>query len=70
MVTFPRPQKLTNEEIVGLYRSGVSQGFLGLKAGIADTRIRAILLAAGVELRSRSERSLLGHATGYRVRRA
>jgi hypothetical protein len=66
--SFPRVQKLSDEEIVRRYLGGESQGILGLKAGIADARIKAVLLAAGVTLRSRSEYSRAGHAAGLRAR--
>lgn len=66
---FRRSQKLEDAEIVARYKAGESQGLLGLRAGIADKRIREILLAAGVTLRTPAEAVRLGQANSYKKRR-
>jgi hypothetical protein len=55
MGTFPRVQKIPSEEIVRRYVDGEGRGVLGLRAGIGDGVICAILRAAGVELRTPSQ---------------
>lgn len=67
MGSLPRPPALTEDEIVARYRAGEARGMIGLRARVSDARVKEILLAAGIELRSQREVVAL-IATGRRRR--
>lgn len=69
MGSLPRPPRLTEAEIVARYEAGEGRGMIGLRAGIPDHRVKAILEAAGVELRAPVEAQKLGLAAA-RTRRS
>jgi hypothetical protein len=46
--------RLPADEIIARYIGGEGRGVIGLRAGLTDTRIKEILLAAGVPLRDQA----------------
>jgi hypothetical protein len=61
MGSLPRPPRLNPDQIAEAYRAGESRGLLGLRAGVGDSVIVAILRDAGVTLRSGAESKRLSH---------
>lgn len=55
MGSLPRAPRISPAELVARYLQGEGRGVLGLRAGIPDSKVKEILLAAGCELRSSVE---------------
>jgi hypothetical protein len=53
--SLPRTPKLSNVEIIERYQAGQSISLIALKCGTPDYHVTAVLAAAGIRLRGRSE---------------
>jgi hypothetical protein len=51
----PKASRLSSAEIVERYQAGESVGLLSLRCRVPDYHVTAVLAAAGIRLRGRSE---------------
>lgn len=55
MGSLPRAPKLSDAEIIALYQDGQSVSLISLKCRVPDYHVTAVLTAARIRLRGRSE---------------